>query len=88
MKNDYQSKLEAKKTLKRYAFTVLCSLPILILVGFLLLGKINRITRIFLFTVILLAMVLIEEYIYAKIKMKKQSNTQNEKPKHEDVFRK
>ena len=88
MKNDYQSKLEAKKTLKRYAFTVLCSLPILILVGFLLLGKINRITRIFLFTVILLAMVLIEEYIYAKIKMKKQLNPQNEKQKHEDVFKK
>lgn len=88
MKNDYQSKLEAKKTLKRYALTVLCSLPILILVGFLLLDKIGRTARIFLFTGILLAVVLIEEYFYAKIQLKKQSKPENEKPKHKDVFKK
>lgn len=88
MRNDYQSKLEAKKTLKRYAFTVLCCLPILILVGFLLIDKINRVARIFLFTGILLAVVLIEEYIYAKIKLKKQSSPQPEQPKHKDVFKK
>lgn len=86
MKNDYQSKLEAKKTIKRYAITVLCCLPILILVGFLLGENINRVLRIFIFSLILVVAVLVEEYIHAKIKSKNDNTVIKEK--HEDVFKK
>ncbi len=87
MKNDYQSKLEAKKTMKRYGLTVLCTLPLLILVGFLLGDNINRFVRILIFSVILVAAVLIEEYIHAKRKLKQQDQPKKQK-QHEDVFKK
>lgn len=85
MKNDYQSKLEAKKTMKRYGLTVLCTLPLLILVGFLLGDNINRFVRILIFSIILVVAVLGEEYVYSKRKLKKQD--QPKKPR-EDVFKK
>lgn len=85
MKNDYQSKLEAKKTMKRYGLTVLCTLPLLILVGFLLGDDINRFVRILIFSIILVVAVLGEEYVYSKRKLKKQD--QPKKP-CEDVFKK
>lgn len=85
MKNDYQSKLEAKKTMKRYGLTVLCTLPLLILVGFLLGDNINRFVRILIFSIILVVAVLGEEYVYSKRKLKKQDQTK--KPR-EDVFKK
>lgn len=86
MKNDYQSKLEAKKTMKRYGITVLCALPILILVGFLLGDNVNRFVRILIFSLILAVAVVVEEYVYAKRKLKNQDQTKTKK--HEDVFKK
>ncbi len=86
MKNDYQSKLEAKKTMKRYGITVLCTLPILILVGFLLGDNVNRFVRILIFSLILAVAVVVEEYVYAKRKLKNQDQAKTKK--HEDVFKK
>lgn len=87
MRKDYQSNLEAKKALKRYALTVLCSLPVLFLVGFFLLDKVSRGVRIMIFVLILLSTCLIEEYIYAKIQLKKKDKPEDIKNR-EDVFKK
>lgn len=86
MKRDYQSNLEAKKTLKRYLITMACTLPLLILIGFFLGEHIHRMVRILIFLGVLLVVLFIEEYIYAKISSKRV--VKEEKPKiREDVFK-
>lgn len=83
MDKKYQSTLEAKKNIKRYLITMLCCVPVLILIGILLEGKVNRGIRICIFVLIMIAILFVEEFIYSKLKTKKQ----NVEVKHEDVFK-
>lgn len=82
MQQKYNEQQQTKKNVKRILITALCAIPVLFIVGVLLGEKINRGLRIFVFVLILLAVVLLEEFIYSK-KAKKQE----QKPKREDVFK-
>lgn len=68
--NDYQTKTQAKKELKRYGICLLVSLPILIVVG-IFLKDINRVARVFIFiAIMLLVFVLCEMFFKSKDKKK------------------
>ena len=84
MNKKYQTSLDLRQNVKRYLITMLCTVPLLILVGVFLEGKVNKGLRIFIFVLILTVAFLIEEFIYSKIKLK-----QKDKPevKHKDVFK-
>ena len=82
MRKDYQSKQEVKKNLKRYLITLLCCIPLLFVVGFLLGESVNRALRIFIFMLIIGAVIIVEEMIVAKRNAKKV----DKKPK-QDVFK-
>lgn len=77
---DYQSKQEAKQSLKRYGISLLIALPILFLVGFLLRNA-NKTFRICVFLIILAIVFVLMELIY-RHKLNKNDN----KPK-QDVFK-
>lgn len=84
MDKKYQTSLELRQNVKRYLITMLCTVPLLILVGIFLEGKVSKGLRIFVFVLILTGAFLIEEFIYSKIKFR-----QKDKPavKHKDVFK-
>lgn len=84
MNNKYQSNLEAKKSLKRYFITMLCCIPLLIMVGIFLENKVNKAVRITIFVLIMLVVFVIVEFIYAKLRVR---NENKPKIKHEDVFK-
>ena len=83
MREEYKNNQKTKANVKRMAITMFCSIPLLFVVGLLLEGLVNRAVRMLIFIVILVTIVLLEEYIYAKIK-KKKPNIEIEK---EDVFK-
>jgi len=84
MDKKYQSALETKKNIKRYLITMLCCVPLLIVVGVLLEGKVNKALRITIFVLIMLVVFVIEEFIYSKLRTKIKEKP---KVKHEDVFK-
>lgn len=83
MDKRYQSTLETKKNIKRYFITMLCCVPLLIVLGVLLEGRVNKALRITIFVLIMLVVFIVSEFIYSKRKAKKQ----NVEVKHEDVFK-
>jgi len=83
MNNDYKQIQDTKKTIKRYMLTFVCTIPLLVVVALLLEGKVNRAVRMVIFVAILIVVLVIEEFIYAKIKSKKPENSQEK----EDVFK-
>lgn len=83
--NKYETRKEAKVLLKRIGIGILITLPIIIVLGFILENKVSRGWRIFLFVFIFLAVTLIQEYIYAKIKANKDNSDKNTQRK--DVFK-
>lgn len=83
MNKKYQSIVEVKNNIKRYLITMLCCVPLLIVVGVLLEGRVNKALRITIFVLIMLVVFAISEFIYSKRKAKKQ----NVEVKREDVFK-
>lgn len=81
MRRDYQSKMEIKKSLKRYGICLLLSLPILLLVGFFM-RNVNKTARMFVFVLLLMAIFLVCELFFRAKDQKKK----DEKPK-KDVFK-
>lgn len=84
MDNRYQVTIEAKKKIKRYFITMLCCIPLLIIVGVLLNGKVNKPLRITIFVLIMFVVFVVVELVYSKISAK---NENKPKVKHEDVFK-
>ena len=84
MDKKYQSTIETKKNVKRYFITMLCCIPLLIVVGIFLEGKVNKAVRITIFVLIMLVVFIIVEFIYVKLRANKESRP---KVKHEDVFK-
>lgn len=82
-KNTYQQNLKIKNTIKRYALTLLCSIPILAVLGVVLQGKVNSFVRVIIFALVLGVIVFFEEFVYLKIANKKDKN----KIEKEDVFK-
>ena len=83
MRNDYKQGIETKKNVKRIAITMCCTIPLLFIVGLLLGENVNRALRIVIFVLLLLVVVLTEEFIYSKIN-KNKPKVEVEK---EDVFK-
>lgn len=84
MDKKYQSTIEARKNIKRYLITMLCCIPLLIVVGVFLEGKVSKGLRITIFVLILTVVFVLVEYIYSKLRHKKENKP---KVKHEDVFK-
>ena len=84
MDKKYQSTIELKKSIKRYLVTMLCAVPLLILIGVFLEGKVNKALRIFIFVLVLSVVFVVEEFVYSKIKQKQQDKLE---VKHKDVFK-
>lgn len=84
MDKKYQSTLQTKKNIKRYLITMLCCIPLLILVGIFLEGKVSKSLRITIFVLIMIVAFVTVELIYSKLSAKKENRP---KVKHEDVFK-
>ena len=82
MNNRYEETLKIKKTIKRYLITLLCCLPLLIVVGVLLEGKVNTFVRMTIFVVILAVV-----YIVVELITKRKTKNKHIKVEHEDVFK-
>ena len=74
-----------KGVVKRLGITVLCCVPALILIGYWLQG-LNSVATIAIFTLFMLVVIAIEEYIHIKITTKKQLKKKI-LHKDEDVFK-
>ena len=74
-----------KGILKRIGITILCCIPVLVVVGFWL-QNLNNVATIAIFVLIMFVVLCFEEYIHLKIATKRQlkNKTLN---KNEDVFR-
>ena len=83
--NRQQQNQILKGAIKRLGITVLCCLPALVLIGYWLQG-LNSVAVGAIFTLFMLVVIAIEEYIHIKIATKKQlKNTILHK--NEDVFK-
>ncbi|MBQ7798437.1 MAG: hypothetical protein IJ371_04870 [Clostridia bacterium] len=71
--------------IKRIGITILCCLPILVLIGFWLQG-LNSVATIAIFVLFMLVAIFIEEYIHIKISTKRQLKNKV-LHKNEDVFK-
>ena len=71
--------------IKRVGICILCCLPIMVLIGFWL-QNINSVARVAIFTLFMLVVVAIEEYIHLKVSAKKQLMNKV-LHKDEDVFK-
>jgi len=74
-----------KGAVKRLGITILCCLPALILIGFWL-QKLNSVAIVAIFTLFMLVVICIEEYIHLKVVAKRQL-TKKILHKNEDVFK-
>ena len=70
---------------KRLGICVLCCLPVMVLIGFWL-QNLNSIARIAIFTLFMLVVIVIEEYIHLRVAAKKQL-MDKVLHKNEDVFK-
>ena len=83
--NKIQKNSIANGFVKRVGICVLCCLPVLVLVGFWLQG-LNSVARVAIFTLLMLVVVAIEEYIHLRVATKKQL-MDKVLHKDEDVFK-
>ena len=83
--NRTQKNSIANGFVKRVGICVLCCLPVLVLVGFWL-QNINSVARVAIFTLLMLVVVAIEEYIHLRVATKKQL-MDKVLHKDEDVFK-
>lgn len=74
-----------KGAIKRLGITILCCLPALILIGFWLQG-LNSVAVVAIFTLFMLVVICIEEYIHIKLSTKRQLKNAI-LHKNEDVFK-
>ena len=74
-----------KGAVKRVGITILCCLPALIIIGYML-RNLNSVAVVFIFTLFMLVVVAIEEYIHLKVAAKKQLMNKV-LHKDEDVFK-
>ena len=70
---------------KRLGICVLCCLPVMVLIGFWL-QNLNSVARIAIFTLFMLVVIVIEEYIHLRVAAKKQL-MDKVLHKNEDVFK-
>ena len=83
--NKQQQNSILKGAIKRLGVTILCCLPALILIGFWLQG-LNSVAVVAIFTLFMLVVICIEEYIHIKVATKRKlKNTILHK--NEDVFK-
>ena len=83
--NKYERKTISNGFVKRVGICILCCLPIMVLIGFWL-QNINSVARVAIFTLFMLVVVAIEEYIHLKVAAKKQLMNKV-LHKDEDVFK-
>ena len=83
--NRQQQNQILKGAIKRLGITILCCLPALILIGFWLQG-LNSVATIAIFTLFMLVVICIEEYIHIKLSTKRQLKNKV-LHKNEDVFK-
>lgn len=83
--NRNSQKLAMQKMIKRIGITVLCCLPILILLGYFL-QELNSVATVAIFVVVMLVAVCVEEYIYAH-RQTKQELKKKLLHKDEDVYK-
>ncbi|MBQ3502199.1 MAG: hypothetical protein IJA72_00850 [Clostridia bacterium] len=83
--NKYEQNIILKGYIKRIGITVLCCLPVLVIVGYLL-RDLNRVATIAIFTLFMAVAICIEEYIYLKVSTKKGLKKKI-LHKDEDVFK-
>ena len=74
-----------KGAIKRLGITILCCLPALVLIGYWLQG-LNSVGVVAIFTLFMLVVIAIEEYIHIKVVTKRQFKN-NILHKNEDVFK-
>ena len=74
-----------KGAIKRLGITILCCLPALILIGYWLQG-LNSVATVFIFTLFMLVVIAIEEYIHIRLVAKRQLKNKV-LHKNEDVFK-
>ena len=80
-----QQKDILKGAVKRFGITILCCLPVLVLIGFWL-QDLNDVAVVAIFTLFMFVVICIEEYIHLKIVTKRQL-TKQILHKDEDVFK-
>ena len=80
--NNYDISSSLKSKIKKYVITLLCTIPLLIIVGVLLEGRVNAAVRIFIFVVILIVVFISVEIISNKRKTNKQTEATRK-----DVFK-
>lgn len=80
-----QQDLITKGVVKRLGITVLCCIPALVIIGYLLQG-INSAATIAIFTLFMLVVICIEEYVHIKVGTKRQLKKKI-LHKDEDVFK-
>lgn len=80
--NNYDISSSLKSKIKKYVITLLWAIPLLIIVGVLLEGKVNTAVRIFIFVVILIVVFVAVEMISNKRKTNKQTEVTRK-----DVFK-
>ncbi len=74
-----------KGTIKRFGITILCCIPALIIIGYLL-RELNSVAIVAIFTLFMLVVIAIEEYVHIKIETKRQLKNKI-LHKNEDVFK-
>lgn len=83
--NKYEQSVILKGYIKRIGITVLCCLPALVIIGYLL-RNLNSVATVAIFTLFMGVVVCIEEYIHLKLSTKKELKKKL-LHKDEDVFR-
>lgn len=74
-----------KGAIKRLGITILCCVPALILIGYWLQG-LNSVAVVFIFTLFMLVVIAIEEYVHIRLVAKRQLKNKV-LHKNEDVFK-
>ena len=83
--NKQQQNQILKGAVKRLGITVLCCLPALVLIGYWLQG-LNSVAVVAIFTLFMLVVIAIEEYIHIKLVTKRELKN-SALHKNEDVFK-
>lgn len=83
--NKYEQNVILKGCIKRIGITVLCCLPALIVIGYML-QNLNSVATIAIFTLFMAVVICIEEYIHLKFATKKELKKKI-LHKDEDVFK-
>lgn len=83
--NKYEQSVIIKGYVKRIGITILCCLPVLIIIGYML-RNLNRAATVSIFTLFMAVVIAIEEYIHLKVATKKDLKKKI-LHKDEDVFK-